>query len=255
MVYGVYGALGGGKSYSMVSHALEQLRMGNAVVTNIKLRDEYLGANCIDASKYLFIEDFGTIDPWTLPEGDRRGSGGKFRVNIIIDEAGEWLDSYMDKKNDFLTKVASWLRQSDKKGQDVFFIVQFETLLQARLRNVVARWLRCYDVSKFKLPGIGLRLPPVLRNFIVVSEFDGMAKEVIGRRWLPKSKSIYNAYDTAAFYGFSFQSSASSNRLGFNGKDYSGAVRPWPVRELFLLHLITLFLSVLCGIFLLWFGS
>lgn len=255
MVYGVYGALGGGKTFAMVAHALSQLRLGNAVVTNIRLLDDYLISHRVDASKYLYLDDFGSVDPWTLPEGSPRGSGGSYRVNIIIDEAGEWLDSYMDRKSDFLTRVSSWLRQSDKKGQDVFFIVQFETLLQARLRNVVSRWLRCYDVSKFKLPGLGMRLPPGLRNFIVVSEFDGMSKEVIGRRWFPKSKEIFTAYNTAAFHGFSFQSSASAKRLSFNGQNYAQTARPYPVRELFLVHLVTLFLAFLCGAFLFRFGS
>ena len=67
------------------------------------------------------------MDPWTLRGGSLRGSGGNCRSMIVIDEAGEWLDSYSDARHKGqLSDVASWLRQSDKLGQDVYFIVQFE---------------------------------------------------------------------------------------------------------------------------------
>lgn len=230
MVYGVVGKLGGGKSFSCVRMMLENLRLGMGVVSNIRLKEDYLLSRGINASKYRYLEDFGGVNPWTLPHGDLRGSGGRYRVIIVIDEAGEWLDSYSDArhKGTQLSDVASWLRQSDKLGQDVYFIVQFESLLHTRLRSIVHRWLYCFDLAKFRLPIVGVGLPPGLRQFIVVSEYDGLSRERITMHWLPKSREVFEAYDTAAFFGGSFAASSSAQSLDFNGSDYSrvGAV-PW----------------------------
>lgn len=222
MVYGVVGKLGGGKSFSCVWIMLEKLKAGQGVVSNIRLKDEYLQKHSINASRYLFIDDFGKVDPWTLPKGDLRGSGGSFRVMICIDEAGEWLDSYSDArtKGTQLSDIASWLRQSDKLGQDVYFIVQFETLLHARLRSIVARWLVCLDFDKFRFPFIGLPPPRVLRQFIVCSEYDGRSRDFLSRHWIPKNKTIFEAYDTAAFFGQSFARSSSADTLNYTGQNY-----------------------------------
>ena len=251
MVYGVVGKLGGGKSFSCVKMMIEKLRGGFGVVSNIRLKEDYLKSRGIDASKYRFLDDFGGVDPWTLPHGDLRGSGGRYRVIIVIDEAGEWLDSYSDakKKGTQLADVASWLRQSDKLGQDVYFIVQFESLLHTRLRSIVHRWLYCFDMAKFRFPVIGVGLPPGLRQFIVVSEYDGLSKDKIAMHWLAKSKEIFEAYDTAAFFGSSFASSSSAKALDFTGSDYSKS-REFPLGPVLVLVVSCYLIAVLFGLWL-----
>lgn len=221
MVYGVVGKLGGGKSLSCVYLMLKALGRGDKVTSNIKLKDDYLKKHRINASRYVYIEDFAGINPWDFPKGSLRGSGGKQRSMIVIDEAGEWLDSYSDARHKGqLSDVASWLRQSDKLGQDVFFIVQFETLLHARLRQIVHRWLVCMDLKKIRIPVVNLGLPPPLCNFVICTEFDGRSKEYNGRIWIPKTRHIFEAYDTAAFFGLSWASSSQGQEMEANGQDY-----------------------------------
>ena len=247
MVYGVCGRLGGGKSFTCVYLMLQALKRGWFVTSNIKLKDDYLKNHHINASRYTYIDDFGTIDPWTLRKGDLRGSGGSVRSMICIDEAGEWLDSYADarSKGTQLNDIASWLRQSDKLGQDVYFIVQFENLLHNRLRSIVHKWLICKDLSKFKIPVIGFRLPPLMRDFIVCTEFDGRSKDYVGRLWLPKNREIFSAYDTAAFFGLSWANSKDAQVLDANGGDYS-TLPPVGIKQvkLTLLILVILWIGV-----------
>lgn len=249
MVYGVVGKLGGGKSFSCVWIMLQRLRRGDGVVSNIRLKDSYLASHGINASRYRYIEDFGQIDPWSLPNGDLRGSGGKFRVMICVDEAGEWLDSYGDARHKGqLSDVASWLRQSDKLGQDVYFIVQFETLLHARLRSIVARWIVCVDFDKFRFPLVGLPPPKMLRQFIICSEYDGRSHDYLTRYWIPKNREVYDAYDTAAFFGQSFASSSQTERLNYDGQDFSREfVVPW--KGLFLFSVIGYVICAILGYF------
>ena len=226
---------------------LQALRKGDFVTSNILIKSEYLQRRHYNASRYTYIDDFSGIDPWTFQKGDLRGSGGKTRSMIVIDEAGEWLDSYADArtKGTQLSDIASWLRQSDKLGQDVFFIVQFESLLHNRLRSIVHKWLICKDLSKFKFPFLGLRMPPFLRDFIICSEFDGRSKEHTGRLFLPKSREIFEAYDTAAFFGLSWAKSSSSQTLDATGGDFS-------VREPVTLSFVK---KIVIGAFSLWIGA
>lgn len=220
MVFGVCGKLGGGKSLFCVRVMLDALRRGDFVTSNIKLKEDYLKKHHINASNYTFLPDFTTLDPWTLRAGDFRGSRGKKRSLIVVDEAGEWLDSYSDARHSGQLKdIASWLRQSDKLGQDVYFIVQFENLLHNRLRSVVHYWVVCQDFAKWNLPLIPLKIP-ILSRFCVASFFDGRKRECIQRIFTLKSPLIYDAYDTSAFFGNSAVRFDSSNTLELTGENY-----------------------------------
>lgn len=213
MVYGVCGKLGGGKSLTSVFLIIQWLRTGNIVSTNIKINDDFIKKNNIPIGKYFYIEDFSSVNPWDLPNGDLRGSGGNVRSKIVIDEAGEWCDSYADARHKGqLSDIASWLRQSDKLGQDVYFIVQFENLLHARLRSIVHRWIICQDVDKFKMPFLGIRPPKFLRNFVIATTFDGKSNDYISRQYIYKP-SVYSAYNTSAFFGESFNSNLSAEKI------------------------------------------
>lgn len=221
MVYGVTGRLGGGKSLTCVRIMLDALSRGNYVTSNIRLKDDYLRKNHINASNYTFLDDFSSVDPWTLRAGDFRGSGGKVRSLIVIDEAGEWLDSYNDARHKGqLSDIASWLRQSDKLGQDVYFIVQFENLLHNRLRSIVHFWVVCQDFAKWNLPLIPLKIP-FLSRFCVASFFDGKKRDCVNRLWTFKGRWLYDAYDTSAFFGNSSARFSTSSTLATTGENFN----------------------------------
>lgn len=220
MVYGVTGRLGGGKSLFCVRVMLDALRRGDFVTSNIKLKDDYLRKHHINATNYTFLPDFSSVDPWTLRAGDFRGSGGKTRSLIVIDEAGEWLDSYSDARHSGqLRDIASWLRQSDKLGQDVYFIVQFENLLHNRLRSIVHMWVVCQDFAKWNFPLIPIKIP-ILSRFCVASFYDGRKRECMQRIFTLKSPLLYGAYDTSAFFGNSSSRFDSANTLGLTGSNF-----------------------------------
>ena len=243
MVFGVAGNLGGGKSLTCVRIMLESLRRGDYVTSNIKMKDDYLQRWQINASNYTFLPDFAKVDPWTLRSGSLRGSGGKKRSLIVVDEAGEWLDSYSDARHrGQLADIASWLRQSDKLGQDVYFIVQFENLLHNRLRSIVHFWIICQDFAKWHLPGFPLLKIPILSRFCVASFYNGRSKECVKRLWTLKSPLIYGAYETAAFFGNSFSSSENAEILETTGQDFS--VREIEKKSIYLFLWIFVFAEV-----------
>lgn len=236
MVHGVVGKLGGGKSLTMVFYMLKWLKQGYIVVSNIHLKEEFCKENKIPLDNYKEI-DFTGLDPWKFPHGSLRGSGGSMRVKIVIDEAGEWCDSYSDARHKGqLSDIASWLRQSDKLGQDVYFIVQFETLLHARLRSIVHRWITCQDLAKFRFPLVNIPLPPPLNRFCVASTFDTVGKDLISRQYILKS-DVYCAYDTSAFFGESYKSSLNAEEVAYSNSIKDDKVNlVWVFVLLFLFH-------------------
>lgn len=88
-VCGIYGHLGGGKSLTAVEIMVDFLRRGFPAVSNIALR----GVSSF-RGQYQFIEDFSTVDFWSLPCGAPRGTPSPLRSAIVIDEAAEMLDQY-----------------------------------------------------------------------------------------------------------------------------------------------------------------
>lgn len=204
MIYGVTGKLGGGKSLHCVRWMLEQLRSGQPVCTNIELILDptlrYTGLKLDDFKALYYMVDFDgeQADPWTLPTGDFRGTGDN-RVLIVIDEAAEWF-SGMTRSGE--KEWSSWLRQSDKRGQDVVLIVQDPSLLARSGRCLVHRWQKCTDFGKAKIPiWGGIAMPPAIRNLISVKTFDANGRDVIETDRFFKEQSLFDCYRTAAMFG------------------------------------------------------
>lgn len=149
-VYGIYGALGGGKTLTAVEIALWALRQKYDVISNIEIDTK--------SPQYRYIEDVNTIDWWKLPCGAPRGSDDPHRACIIIDECAEFFDQFSTTSSS-LKNFLSWLRHSSKRGQMVFLIVQQPEFIAKSLRLIINRWIVCVDMDAFRLPVLRLKIP------------------------------------------------------------------------------------------------
>lgn len=159
IVWGVVGNLGGGKTMTAVGIAVEAMRQGYFVVSNVTLNmrlicDMY-GGHLV--SLYQKV-DLSTSDPFHWPAGDPRGSGGKRRVIVVLDECAEWFDQYA-VQTVAVKRMLSWLRHSSKRSQDVFLVVQRMDFLSKSLRILVERWVWVDDLATYRLPVVRMRLP------------------------------------------------------------------------------------------------
>ena len=94
-VWGISGNLGGGKSLTAVNMLVDALSRGWFVVTNMDLNHDALSAYLgYDSRKMVLRVDLDETDPVTWPMGSPRGSGGKKRVIVVLDEVAEWFDQY-----------------------------------------------------------------------------------------------------------------------------------------------------------------
>lgn len=204
MITVVQGKLGSGKSYDCVRMIADHLKKGGCVRTNISLDYKIIGAII---GRRLSPYQIGSVsandNPSDIPIGDKRGKG-KRRTLVILDEALNWFASTTDKTDNRKSTWGEWLRQSDKLGQDVFFIAQnFERS---------AKWIRelaqvCRDVVSLKQFAVFGFVPlwyffPPFRWMYLVRSFDVASKERISLELHIYESRIFRMYDTSETYGF-----------------------------------------------------
>lgn len=172
-VWCICGDLGGGKTLTSVSMMVTAMLRGYYVVSNVLLNDSLLCSLPCGRSLYQHIvvrdekyDEEGNLlsrvdfNPFTIPSGSPRGSDGRKRVLVVLDECAEWFDQYTSAKSDkTISRVMSWLRHTSKRSQDVVFIVQRREYLQKNFRILVSRWVEVRDLAVWRLPVFKIRLP------------------------------------------------------------------------------------------------
>jgi hypothetical protein len=213
MIYGVTGLLGGGKTLGAVVDMADHLRRGCIVVTNIQLNLAEIAKDLdVDEAwlreRYRYIDVEEDIDPYAWPMGDRRGTPNQRKVLIVIDEAGEWFSNLEGNKQ--LKAFTSFLRHSDKRGQDVYLIVQDPSILFRQGRVLVHRWLYMRNMRHWKIPGLGWGLPPPWRYEFHRLLHDSTGKTLLSRTCRLLGTRPYTYYDTSATYGDSARAESAS---------------------------------------------
>lgn len=208
MITVVTGKIGACKSYYMVERMALHLRAGGVVCTNIHLypdRIEQLIGRKLRPWQILPLS--AADDPAKIPRGDFRGEGRR-RVMVVLDEALNWFASSGGPKDERKQTWGEWLRQSDKLGQDVFFVAQnFERS---------AKWIRELAQVVYYCQNFGqmhfLRLPLGswlrLGRLYCVSKYDVTSKQLLN--WEPGilQSAVWRCYRSAELFGFEASESA-----------------------------------------------
>lgn len=207
MVHVVSGPLGGGKSLDTVREMVFHLCAGGCVATNITLSPvevgRYMGRR-LSSRQYTRLDP--TVDPRVIPTGDRRGRG-KRRVMVVLDEALNWFQSSASRDSSRDT-WGEWLRQSDKLGQDVYFIAQ--------QFGRAAKWIRelaLVNIDIVPLKTITFLHIPLGRIWPLSRTYCRRVVDVRTMRVMRFDFRVYSSrwwrfYDTAETYGFQGAASA-----------------------------------------------
>jgi Zonular occludens toxin (Zot) len=191
------GRLGGGKTYSATVRLLDHLRRGGLVATNVELR----WPNC----KSYVADRFGVEleDDQLIRLGDDQvGLFHRFTpsgtaalpVLVVIDEAHLTFNSRDYAKTDKLYReTLTFLTQSRKVHTDVIFISQSVLNMDKQFMRLVQFIWRFRDLSKWKIPGLGLAWPI---NQILCVQFDYDGRTVLQRQFINKDKRIFAVYET-----------------------------------------------------------
>lgn len=201
MIAVVEGSVGAGKTYWVVKAVADHLRAGGIVCTNLSLNLSALRRYCgRRISNQQLLTATASMAPSAIPRGDLRGAGRR-RVLVVLDEALNWFSSSRSK-DEGLNSWQEWLRQSDKLGQDVYFIAQrFDR---------AAKWIRelaqiCVSVKNFgQMRWLGLPLGRLLglRHVSCYVRWDLTIQQRVGWGIYTLKPEVWECYDTAVLYGF-----------------------------------------------------
>lgn len=214
----VTGRLGTGKTLVSVGVALQYLKRGRMVATNVDLYPEHF-ANKQDRSTRIYrlpdhpsSEDLKSLPPGnatlvTGPDGSLiPGPNYDPSANslLLLDELAQFLNtrSYSDKDR---LKIISFLVLLRKRGWDAYFIVQHIDMVDKQIREALAQETGyCRDMSRIPIPVLGtltrrltgrtLTFPKTFR----VTFRDGYAQD--GLKLESKtisSSAVRNCYNTA----------------------------------------------------------
>ena len=202
MVFVVSGKLGSGKSYHCCDMAIEHLLAGGVVATNMVLHFDRICKNFHRALRpWQLVKIDATSDPHTIPSGDLRGHG-KRRVMVILDEALNWFASSAGSKDERKNAWSEWLRQSDKIGQDVYFIAQEFGRAAKWIRELAHVAIRITNFKNFSI----LRQPVGkwlhLHRVYCVCKYEVQSTTLVGFRTYFTSPKIWSCYETSELFGF-----------------------------------------------------
>lgn len=211
MITVVSGKIGSGKSHDCVRLIMRHLANGGCVRTNISLDYKKIGkAVGRRLSPYQIGKLSADDNPSEIPIGDKRGHG-KRRTLVVLDEALNWFQSEARSEGDSRKKAWSeWLRQSDKLGQDVWFICQnFDRSAKwiRELAQVSKEIIPCGKVHLFSFVPLWWFFPFIRRSYMVVSR-DVRSKQIQGYEFHRYTRRVWDFYDTAETFGFQAASSA-----------------------------------------------
>lgn len=202
MITIVQGLVGDGKSYHVAKLVVDHLLAGGVVATNMTLHLDRISRNFsrrVNARQYIRIA--AADSPFEIPRGDFRGRGRR-RVMVVLDEALNWFASSSGAKDERKATWGEWLRQSDKLGQDVFFIAQ--------AFDRAAKWIR--ELSQVLISIKNLRNATLLhiplgkwfgfRRIYAATKVDVRAGVVCGWGVYLIESRVWECYETAELYGF-----------------------------------------------------
>lgn len=203
MIYVVSGNVGEGKSYHVLSAvAVPHLLRGGVVATNMNIDLDRISKNFKRRlAPWQLIRIDAASDPRKIPHGDFRGEGRR-KVVVILDEALNWFASSSGPKDERKGTWGEWLRQSDKLGQDVYFIAQaFDRAAKwiRELAQVAIRIANFKNITFLRLP-IGKWFH--LDSLYGASTYD-VRSQILLSWWCHQIKpQFYQCYKTAELFGF-----------------------------------------------------
>lgn len=229
MIYCVVGKVGEGKSYDMTVAMCKHLVSGGAVRTNIRLDYRQIG---VALGRSLRSWQVGLIDqdtdPATIPTGDRRGRGRR-RVLVVLDEALNWFDSATSSAKDDPRRErwSRWVRQSDKLGQDVYFLAQSFERAAKWIRELAAVCIHVVGLRNVHLLGIPFGHLPLFCNLYGRRVVDVRTGRVLSWSIRRYSSYYWRFYDTSETFGFT----AADNVFDSGGlfPAHAPIVWPWPI--------------------------
>ena len=201
----ITGKLGSGKSLIAVGRAMEYLKRGCLVASNVDFTLEgYYAAE--SRRTVLRIPDKPTVADFEVLGVANSGYDDDKNGLLILDELGSWFNSrsWQDKDR---KAVLEWFLHLRKRGWDVFLLVQDISMVDGQLRSMLAEHLvTCRSLDRVPIPFIGKfsrnfgfsgNLPKLHRAKVFYGE---AVTDLHIDTWTYFGTEYYKAYDTKQIF-------------------------------------------------------
>jgi hypothetical protein len=201
----VTGKLGGGKSLVSVGKIRDALQEGRVVATNLDLFLENIFPARAKKLRCLRLPDKPTVtDLELLGQGNESPDETKNGL-IVLDELAMWLNArqWGDKERQ---AVIQWLLHSRKKGWDVIFICQHQSLVDKQVRESMVEFLVvCRRLDRLPIPFFGWLIKLFTGGFlsgrmprihIGIVRYGTSPESLIVERWVYRGTDLYSGYST-----------------------------------------------------------
>jgi len=197
------GRIGGGKTYSSVLRMLDFWDNSGTVATNVAIKWDEIKAHGEEFRGWKYDDRQKIV----LDGDDQMRAFHRFlpRVSLaVLDEAHLWWNN----RDWALTEreLLGFLTQSRKYQVDVIFITQASANLDKQFARLVSLVWRFRDMENWRVPGVGVGMPPGFNKYILQTGFDyGELREPVVRKWVTKDPKIFKLYDTNAVYRTAYE--------------------------------------------------
>lgn len=213
MITVVEGAVGAGKTYWVVDQIAKHLRAGGIVATNLDLHLpalRRLTGRRLTGRQLLVVS--AESSPFSIPRGDFRGAGRR-KVMVVLDEALNWFPSSREA-SDKGADWQKWLRQSDKLGQDVYFVAQRFDRAAKWLRELAQICVSVRNWGQIRLLHIPIGRLLGFRHVSTWARYDLGLQQTLGWGVYTLHRGVWECYETAKLYGFPASGNAYDDQLG-----------------------------------------
>lgn len=210
MIHVVTGKVGAGKSLWVMSQSIQHLVNGGVVASNMTIH--------LDAVRRIYhrriapwqlVHIEATSDPREIPVGDLRGHGRR-KVMVVLDECLNWFQSEGKSVSADERKRlwSEWLRQSDKLGQQVFFVAQNFERAAKWIRELAQVAVNICNFGQIRLFGMPVGKWCHMEHLGLAVAWDVASKQRLWTSFVTLTPRVWDCYETAELYGFDAASSA-----------------------------------------------
>jgi len=194
------GRLGGGKTTAATIRILDHLRKGGFVCTNVDLLWDGCLKYCRERWGVLLEErQLKILTEEEICEFYKFcPRGGSLPVLVVLDEAHLWFNARDHATTDkFFRHTLSFLTQSRKLQTDIIFISQSALNLDRQFARLIQYVWRFRDMSRYRVPGLGIKLPFYSNKFLAV-QYDYDGKTQFEKYWRTKDPKVFSCFQTNA---------------------------------------------------------
>lgn len=218
MIYLYSGTPGSGKSLHQAERIYNRLRAGKPVIANYEINTGVIRPRC--RGEFTYVDNDNLTPDFLKSYAMRYFQEHKFREGAIwlfIDEA-QILFNARAWQAKGRSDWTAFFTQHRKYGYDIYFVSQFDRMLDRQIRSLIEYEVIHRKVSNFGVRGKLISLCSGGQLFVAVTMWYPMGEKT-GSEFFKFHKRYQKLYDSYKDFGNGFSAAAPKDMVGKTGKE------------------------------------